>query len=79
MRSSFVTEFGTRNSVTAGRTGTRLNTGRPQVGWVDGVGIAGHVVEGRQESMPGSNALSISVRIREALAVYRVSLVANSS
>ena len=56
-------ELGTRNSVIAGRTGTRLNIGRPQVRWVNGVGIAKHVLEGRQQSIRGNNALSISVRI----------------
>jgi len=76
MRSAFVTEHGTRNSVLAGRTGTRLNIGRPQVRWCDGLGVAKHVLEGRQESLKGSNALSISVRIREALILYRVNSVA---
>ena len=72
----FVTEHGTRNSVLAGRTGTRLIIGRPQVRWCDGLGVAKHVLEGRQESLKGSNALSISVRIREALILYRVNSVA---
>ena len=76
MRSAFVTELGTRNSVLAGRTGTRLNIGRPQVRWCDGLCIAKHVLEGRQESQKGRNALSISVRIREALILYRVHSVA---
>ena len=72
MRSVFVTENSTKNSVLAGRSGTRLNIGRPQVRWSDGFDVAKLVVEGRQVSLVGGNSLSISNRIRDALLLYRV-------
>ena len=77
MRSAWVSETGTRNSVLAGRTGTRLNIGRPQVRWTDGLSVALEVVKVRQESLKGNNALSISSRIREALLELRISLTDN--
>ena len=66
-RSHFVSEFSFRNSVFAGRTGTRLNIGRPQVRWSDGLSVAASVCEGRSESQRGANSLSIATRIRDAL------------
>jgi len=77
MRSQWVSVTGTRNSVLAGRTGTRLNIGRPQVRWTDGLSVALEVVKVRQESLKGNNALSISTRIREALSELRISLTDN--
>ena len=70
-RSQYVSEFSIRNSVFAGRTGTRLNIGRPQVRWSDGLDVARSLCEIRSESVKGSNALSIGTRIREALSGLR--------
>ena len=70
-RSHFVSERSFRNSVFAGRTGTRLNIGRPQVRWSDGLSVAASVCEGRAETQRGANSLSIATRIREALSVLR--------
>ncbi len=39
-RSICLSEFSIRNSVFAGRTGTRLNIGRPQARWSDGLSVA---------------------------------------
>ena len=47
--------------------GTRLNIGRPQVRWTDGVECAKCVCDTRSVSTKGSNALSISIRIRDAI------------
>ena len=74
MRSQWVSVTGTRSSVFAARSGTRLNIGRPQVRWTAGLSVAHEVVKVRQESLKGNNALSISSRIREALLELRISL-----
>ena len=42
-RSQFVSELSIRNSALAGRTGTRLNIGRPRVRWSDGLSVAASV------------------------------------
>jgi len=73
-RALWVSQYDTRNSVLAGRTGTRLNIGRPQVRWLDGVRVATSVCESRSVSKKGGNALSISSRIRESLNELRISL-----
>ena len=70
-RSHFVSERSFRNSVFAGHTGTRLNIGRPQVRWSDGLSVAASVCESRSETQRGANSLSIATRIREALSVLR--------
>jgi hypothetical protein len=70
-RGHFVSQRSFRNSVFAGRTGTRLNIGRPQVRWSDGLSVAASVSEGRSETQRGANSLSIAARIREALSALR--------
>ena len=70
-RGNFVSQRSLRNSVFAGRTGTRLNIGRPQVRWSDGLSVAASVSEGRSETERGANSLSIATRIREALSALR--------
>jgi hypothetical protein len=75
-RANFVPEFSSewsdnRNSLSRGRTGTRLNIGRPQMRWADGVTVAEEVLKGRSVSQNGGNALSISTAIREAVASAR--------
>ena len=73
-RSRFVPSNGsdqTRNSIFRGRTGTRLNIGRPQVRWADGLSVARLLLEGRQSSLDGNNALSVGSAIREAITTAR--------
>ena len=73
-RSRFVPSNGsdqTRNSIFRGRTGTRLNIGRPQVRWADGLSVARLLLEGRQSSLDGNNALSVGSAIREAITIAR--------
>ena len=55
-----------RCAVTAGRTGTRCNIGRPQIRWEDGVKLASEVKCSRATSLKGGNAVSIGTRIRNA-------------
>ena len=66
-RTQWLGEFSIRNSIFAGRTATRLNIGRPQVRWQDGLNVAQSVLEARDLSEKGSNSLSVASRIREAL------------
>ena len=73
MRSAWVSvnsslATGGRNSLHAGRTGTRRNIGRPQVRWVDGVEIARVVSQGRSMAKKGNNAITIRPMIKEAVA-----------
>ena len=56
-----------RNSMLAGRTGTRCNEGRPQVRWEHGISLAREVLNGRNTTQKGGNAMSISSRIKNAL------------
>ena len=60
-----------RNSVFAGRTGTRLNIGRPQTRWSHGVANAHAAINARTSHARGSNALSLSTRLREAIGFVR--------
>ena len=55
-----------RNSLTAGRTGTRCNIGRPQTRWEAGIALARGYVGSRKEHVRGSNRLSVGSRIRAA-------------
>ncbi len=66
-----VPEIDTRNYLFAGRTGTRVNIGRPQVRWSDGLEVARNVCESISKPVKGSNSLSIVSRIREALSGLR--------
>ena len=56
-----------RNSCLAGRTGTRLNVGRPQPRWQEGIALAEEVLHNRNIALKGQNALTIGSRIRDAL------------
>ena len=78
-RSQWVAENSTdpRNSLVAGRTGTRLNNGRPQTRWEERLVVAKAVLEGRSLAERGSNALSIGTIVREAVTAARA-LFANS-
>ena len=70
-RSRFVPESGsacTRNSVLAGRTGTRANGGKPQQRWDDVIRLARAYLKSRRGALVNSNALSVSSRIRNAIA-----------
>ena len=69
-RSQFVPAWGsvsTRNSVLAGRTGTRANGGRPQQRWDAGICLAQAFLRSRRGSLANSHALSVSSRIRNAI------------
>ena len=70
-RSEFVNS---RCSLTAGRTGTRLNVGRPQVRWEDGFNTARILLDSRVASVQGNNMLSISTIFRETFSTVRNSL-----
>ena len=74
-RSRFVAERGSassRNSVLAGRTGTRANGGKPQQRWEAGICLARAFLRSRQVSRCNTNALSVSSRIRNAVSeVYQ--------
>ena len=56
----------TRNTLLAGRTGTRNNIGRPQTRWAHGVVLAKEVMAGRTITEKGNNAMTIGTRIRNA-------------
>ena len=60
-----------RCSLTAGRTGTRLNVGRPQVRWEDGFNTARILLDSRVASVQGNNMLSISTIFRETFSTVR--------
>ena len=71
-RSHFVNS---RNSVFAGRTGTRLNIGRPQTRWAHGIVNAQAAINARTNHTRGSNSLSLSTRLREAIGFLRNSII----
>ena len=68
-RAKFVSTVSTdcRNSCLAGRTGTRLNVGRSQPRWQEGISLAEEVLNNRNIALKGQNALTIGSRIRNAL------------
>ena len=68
-RSQFVAATGSsisRVSLLAGRTGTRLNIGKPQCRWHAGIDLAQATVSSRAHSLSSTHTLSIGTRIREA-------------
>ena len=70
-RAAFVAQNGSassRNSLFAGRTGTRCNIGRPQVRWDTGIALARGFLDSRWGALVGRNTLSVSSRIRNAVA-----------
>ena len=70
-RSLFTTENCERCTLTAGRTGTRLNIGRPQPRWDSGVHIARAVLESRVTNERSTNALTIGTIVRNAVVATR--------
>ena len=76
MRSFWVPSHGDSSgySLTGGRTGTRCSNGRPQPRWEEGITLAKAVVQSREMSNKGSNALSVGTRIREALVSVRAAV-----
>ena len=54
-----------RNSVTAGRTSTRLNIGRPQTRWHEGLETCVLLCENRSTASRGSNSLTVGTIFRE--------------
>ena len=70
MRSRFVPANGSesiRNSVLAGRTGTRTNDSKPQHRWDAGIEFARAYLQSRGIALGNKNAISVSSRIREAV------------
>ena len=78
-RSNFVTEAASavmpRNSLAAGRTGTRLNIGRPQPRWGDGVILAQNILNSRTTAVRGNNAVTVGTVIRETVSSGRAFLI----
>ena len=73
-RSRFVSSNGSaysRNSLTAGRTGTRARGRKPQPRWEAGVSLARAYLDSRGISQRGANAITVSSRIREAARAVR--------
>ena len=66
-RANFST--GGRNSLLAGRTGTRLNIGRPQTRWEAGYETSVQMLGHRTSNERSSNMLSVGTIFREARAV----------
>ena len=69
-RAAFVAQLAeavNRNSLTAGRTGTRCNIGRPQPRWDAGITLAREFLAGRVQYLRGSGTLSVGTRIHNAL------------
>ena len=68
-RAEWVSTLGisSRNTLAAGRTGTRILATRPQVRWEDGCNVAKSTLEARDTSIKGKNSLSIGSRIREVI------------
>ena len=60
-------EPGSRNSLVAGRTGTRLNVGRPQVRWDVGVTVARESIAVRTRSAQGGASRSIGSIVSDAM------------
>ena len=71
-RSMFVNS---QNSIFAGRTGSRLNIGRPQTRWTSGVENAQVALSARPSHTRGGNSLSLSTGLREALNHVRRSIL----
>jgi len=60
-----------RNSLIAGRSGTRLNIGRPQQRWEQGVALARQCLAERTAHTIGNNSLSIGSIVRSAIVAAR--------
>jgi hypothetical protein len=71
-RSMYVSQDGlpynqSRVSASGGRTGTRLNIGRPQTRWHEGVALAETILQNQGSSAWSGRALSIGTIIRGAM------------
>ena len=80
-RSSWVPAAGSgdsRLSLRAGRTGIRIEGGRPQPTWDEGPRLASAVIASRDSNTRGTAKLSISTRIAEAAAYIREVLYQDS-
>ena len=55
----------------AGNTGTRLNIGKPQIRWEQGVELARELDKQRKMSIRGSNVLSLHTRWQNAMSGIR--------
>ena len=64
-----------RNTLVAGRTGTRLNIGRPQPRWGDGVILAQNMLNSSTTTVRGNNAVTVGTVIREAVSSGRAFLM----
>lgn len=62
---------GSRSSLYSGRTGTRLNMGRPQPRWQEVCDIARSALGSRATSIKGRNARTIGTIIKEAIDAAR--------
>ena len=62
-----------RNTLSAGRTGTRLNIGRPQTRWSDGISLAKLCIAERDTHFKGKHSLSIGNIVRNAMISARES------
>ena len=61
-----------RVTTVAGRTGTRLNIGQPQIRWEEGLALAKEVQHNtRDASLVDRSKISIGTRIREAVKALR--------
>ena len=70
MRAEWVGALGSaqsRNSVLAGRTGSRLNIGQPQPRWEESLALAEQFLVTRDESMRRGEPLGVGSRIVEAV------------
>ena len=63
-----------QNSIFAGRTGSRLNIGRPQTRWATGIHNASTAIAARSTHSRGGHSLSLSTRLREAMTHVRNSI-----
>ncbi len=70
-RAKWVSENDSRNSIVAGRTGTRACGCRPQVRWSDGIQTAVALREASSRTVKGNNAKTIGSRIQEAVKSLR--------
>ena len=75
-RQSFVpsnplSQSASRHTLFSGRTGTRMNIGRPQVRWHDGCELATMTLNARPTSRRGNNARTIGSIIKEVLDTAR--------
>ena len=64
---------GSRLTLEAGRTGTRISAGKVQVRWQDGTDLAQRILRCRQLQMRCDNAVTIETLINEVRSYDRMS------